>query len=75
MDPSLNKVTLEQVYGIIKCQEESKRRRHIFPTSVLQTEIHNAIGIDPYPYLNDLYHDGRITYHRTLNQLSYNIKK
>lgn len=71
----LNENIKDKIYNFIKRKEQRKRQKHIVPTSVLHNEIHTAFGFEPYSYCKALYEEGRILYHRTLNQLSYNIKK
>ena len=71
----LNENIKDKIFNFIKRKEDRKRRKHIFPAFVLHSDIHTFFGFEPYDYLNALYKEGKILYHRTLNQYSYNIKK
>lgn len=51
-----------------------KKQNKIVPSFATYPEIKNRIGHDCRSELNKLYDNRRITYHKTLNSISFSLK-
>lgn len=65
----------ELILDIIQRLSDEKRAKHIVPSAVLYSEISNALNEQIKPELNQLVKDKKITFHRTINDLSFEITK
>ena len=64
----------EILYFISELQKE-REEAHIFPAHVLTVEIINRGFHNPYKALNKLYYEGKIEWHRTINDIAFTIKE
>ena len=62
------------VYAIIKSINKQKKEAYITPSSALYSEIVNDVSRQVKEEINALYRDKKITFHKTLNELSFDAK-
>ena len=63
---------MEQRYWSLSFARE---KAQIFPAHVLTVEIINRGFHNPYKTLNELYYEGKIEWHRTINDIAFTVKK
>lgn len=64
----------EQILAVIKKILEEREAANILPVHALTTEIINRGCHDPYKTLNKLCIDGKLAWHRTINDIAFTIK-
>lgn len=69
------KTEKEKILTTIAEIQEVRKAAHIVPPHVLTTEIINRGFHHPHQALNELYTEGKIDYHRTLNDIAFTIRK
>lgn len=59
------------IYDIIKSINEEKRKRKLYPTSAMFSEITIAVTAAVKKEINELVKGKRVVFHQTLNSLSF----
>ena len=62
------------VYAIIKSINKQKKEAYITPSSALYSEIMNDVSRQVKEEINALYRDKKLTFNKTLNELSFDAK-
>ena len=62
------------VYAIIKSINKQKKEAYITPSSALYSEIINDVSRQVKDEVNALYRDKKLTFNKTLNELSFDAK-
>ena len=62
------------VYAIIKSINKQKKEAYITPSSALYSEIMNDVSRQVKEEINALCRGKKITFHNTLNELSFDAK-
>lgn len=65
----------QRILAIIGEVQALKEEAHITPHHVLTSEIINRGCHNPYMTLNELVRDGKLRWHRTLNDVAFTINK
>ena len=65
----------EKILSFIYELQKEREEAHIFPAHVLTIEIFNRGFQNPYKTLDQLYYEGKIEWHRTINDIAFTIKK
>ena len=65
----------EQILAIIAEIQAERESAHIVPPHVLTSEIINRGFHKPYQAINELCSEGKIDWHRTLNDMAFTIRK
>lgn len=65
----------EKILSFISELQKEREDAHISPAHVLTVEIINRGFHNPYNALNELYYEGKIEWHRTINDIAFTIKK
>ena len=66
--------TMIDVYAIIKSINKQKKEACITPSSALYSEIINDVSRQVKDEVNALYRDKKLTFNKTLNELSFDAK-
>ena len=64
----------EQILAIIAETQAEREAAHIVPPHVLTSEIINRGFNKPYQAINELVKEGKIDWHKTLNDMAFTIK-
>ena len=59
------------VYDIIKSINEDKRKKNIYPTSAMFSEITAAMAVSVKKEINELVKSKHVVFHQTINSLSF----
>ncbi len=65
----------QRILAIIGEVQARKEEAHITPPHVLTSEIINRGCHNPYMTLNELVREGKLRWHRTLNDVAFTINK
>ena len=65
----------EKILEIIRKLQEEREKAHIVPPLVLTSEIVNHGCHNPYSAINELVREGRLNWHKTINQIAFTINK
>lgn len=65
----------QRILDIISHLQQEREQAHIVPPHVLTTEIIIRGCSNPYAALNSLVQEGKLHWHRTLNDTAFTISK
>ena len=65
----------EKILATIAELQAKREEANIVPAHVLTTDIINSGFHDPYKTLNELYLEGKVEWHRTINDIAFTIKE
>lgn len=65
----------DDLLNIIRAITDEKKSKGIVPSAALYAEISNALHKEVQQELNEMVKDGTLTFHRTINSVSFEIKK
>jgi len=63
----------EKILAIIRELQSEREAAHIVPPHVLTSEIINRGCHTPYAAINELCSEGKLQWHRTLNDMAFTI--
>lgn len=64
----------QYILEIIKDISNGKKEKSLYPCAALMSEIRNRMDKDAKDILNRLYGEGILIFHRTLNDVSFEVK-
>lgn len=65
----------EKILATIAELQRKREAANIEPAHVLTTDIINSGFHKPYHELNELYLEGKVEWHRTINDIAFTIKE